>query len=158
MGGRGILAAVVAVLAVAAVFVGLGIAYDASFYGVAAIIAAVAFAAAMLGLMALLLTLVGTVRELTHSVEQLTEQAVPLLGGIGETVGGVNTELARLDTIVANVQHISGAAEGIADVVHSAVANPLIKAIAFTTGTGAALRTARTARRATKRAEQEAAR
>ena len=33
-------------------------------------------------------------------------------------------------------------AENIAEVVHTAVANPLIKAIAFTTGTGVALRAA----------------
>ena len=50
---------------------------------------------------------------------------------------------ARVDAIVASVQHISGTAEDIADVVHAAVANPLIKAIAFATGTGAAMRAAR---------------
>jgi methyl-accepting chemotaxis protein len=146
MRSRGVLLAVVAVVLVAGVFVGLGIAFDASFFGVAAIIAAVAFGASMLGLMALLLTLVGTVQELTHSVEQITEQTVPLIGGVNETVAGVNTELARLDGVMASVQHISGTAENIADVVHAAVANPLIKAVAFTTGTGVALRAARKTR------------
>lgn len=145
MRSRGVLVAVVLAAVVVAVFVALGWLLDASFFGVAAIIAAVAFAASMLGLMALLLTLVGTVRELTHSVEQVTAQTLPLLDGISETVSGVNTELARLDAVVASVQQISHSAEGIADVVHTAVANPLIKAIAFATGTSVALKAAKKA-------------
>lgn len=138
--------AVIAVLVVATGFVLLGVTLDeANYYGIAAIIAAVAFGATMLGLMALLLTLVGTVQELTHTVEKITEQTVPLLGGVNETVAGINTELARLDTIVASVQHISGQAESIADVVHAAVANPLIKAMAFVSGTAVALKATRKA-------------
>jgi uncharacterized protein YoxC len=147
MRSRGVLASVVAVLAVAAGFVAAGVLLDASFYGVAAIIAAVAFGGSMVGLMALLLTLVGTVRELTRTVEQVTEQTIPLLGGVNETVAGVNAELARVDTIVASVQHISATGERIADVVHTAVANPLIKALAFASGTGVAMRTARKAKK-----------
>ena len=144
MRSRGVLAAVVATLVVAAGFVAAAVLLrDASYAGIAAIIAAVAFGASMLGLMSLLLTLVGTVRELTQTVERITDQTVPLLGGINETVAGVNTELARVDTVVASVQRISGTAENIAEVVHTAVANPLIKAIAFTTGTGVALRAAK---------------
>ena len=147
MKSRGVLSAVALTLVVAGVFVAVGaLLRDASFFGIAAIIAAVAFGASMLGLMALLLTLVGTVRELTATVERITDQTVPLLGGINETVAGVNTELARLDTVVASVQRISGTAENIAEVVHTAVANPLIKAIAFTTGTGVALRAAKKVR------------
>ena len=145
MKSRAILLSVIAVLAVAAGFVLVGVLLDASYLGVAAIIAAVAFGASMLGLMSLLLSLIGTVRELTSAVEQVTDQTVPLMSGLGETVAGVNTEIARLDSIVASVQHISGTAENIADVVHAAVANPLIKAVAFTTGTSAALKAARKA-------------
>jgi len=143
MKSKTLLLSVAATLLVAAGFVVLGVFTDASYGGIAAIIAAVAFGASMLGLMSLLLTLVGTVRELTSSVEQLTNQTVPLLSGINETVAGVNTELARVDTIVASVQHISGQAEGIADVVHAAVANPLIKVLAFATGTRVAIKAAR---------------
>jgi methyl-accepting chemotaxis protein len=147
MGARGIIASVLGVLIVAVGFVVAGAQLDVSPGGVAAIIAAVAFGAGMLGLMALLLSLIGTVRELTTAVHQVTEQTVPLLSSVNETVAGVNTELARVDTIVANVQSISSTAENIADVVHAAVANPLIKAVAFASGTGVALKTAR---RATK--------
>lgn len=143
MRSKAVLSSVVVSLVVAGVFVVLGFVFDENFFGVAAIVAAVAFGASMLGLMALLVSLVATVQQLTHTVEQVTEQTVPLLGGVNETVAGVNTELARLDTIVASVQHISGKAEGIADVVHDAVANPLIKAIAFVSGTGAALKAAK---------------
>src|SRR3712207_9131311 len=88
----GVLAAVLATIVVAAGFVAAGIFYDVSPGGVAAIVAAVAFGACMLGLMALLMTLVGTVRELTVTVERITEQTMPLLGSVNETVAGVNTE------------------------------------------------------------------
>lgn len=135
--------AVALVVVIAVGFVLAGSQLDVSPFGVAAIIAAVAFGAGMLGLMALLLTLIGTVRELTSAVEQVTDQTVPLLSSVNETVAGVNTELARVDAIVASVQHISGQAEGIADVVHTAVTNPLIKGIAFVSGAGTAMRSAR---------------
>lgn len=135
------LAAVVVIVG----FVLLGIFADASFAGIAAIVAAVAFGAAMLGLMSLLLTLVGTVRELTSTVRQLTDQAVPMIAGLNETVSGINTELARVDAIVGSVQHISDQAAGLADIVHTAVANPLIKAIAFATGTRVAMKAAKKA-------------
>ncbi|MGH8906451.1 MAG: DUF948 domain-containing protein [Egibacteraceae bacterium] len=125
-------------------FVLLGVAFEnASFGGIAAIIAAVAFGAAMLGLMSLLLSLVATVRELTSTVRRMTDQAIPMLTSLNETVSGLNTELARLDAIVGSVQHISSKAMGVADVVHTAVANPLIKAIAFFAGTRVAVKAAK---------------
>lgn len=145
MRSKAVLASVVVTLVVAAVFVVLGFVFEENFLGVAAILAAVAFGAAMVGVMAVLVALVGTVQELTRAVEQVTEQTVPLLGGVNETVAGINTELARVDSIVANVQHISGRAESMADVLHAAVANPLIKAIAFATGTRVALKAAKKA-------------
>lgn len=147
MSARGVAVAVVLVLVVAAGFVAAGVAMDATFFGVAAIIAAVAFGALMVGLMALVLTLMGTIRELTRTVQQVTEQTLPLLNGFNETIAGVNTELARLDSVVASVQHISSRGERVADVVHDAVANPLIKAMAFVSGTGAAVRSARRSKR-----------
>lgn len=133
----------VIVAVVAAIFVGLGLAYDASYVGVAAIVAAVGFGAAMVGVLALLANLVSTVQQLTTTVKQITDETVPLLGSVNETVAGVNTELARIDTIVASVQQISYRAEGVAGVLQAAVANPLIKGIAFVTGTRAAAKAAR---------------
>ncbi len=143
MGTRGIVAIGIAVVLVAAGFVLAGAELEVNAGGVAAILAAVAFGAGMLGLMALLLTLMGTVQELTSAVKQVTDQTIPLLSSVNETVAGVNTELARVDSIVASVQQISGTAENIAEVVHAAVANPLIKAVAFASGTSVALKAAR---------------
>lgn len=136
----GLLAAVAVVVIVGLVL--LGVLADASFGGIAAIVAAVAFGASMLGLMSLLLTLVGTVRELTVAVERVTDETVPLLGNVAETVAGVNTELARVDAIMGSVQHVSRNAERVSDVVSAAVANPVIKAMAFVTGTRAAIKVA----------------
>lgn len=131
------------VLVVAAVFAGLGVAFGSNFLGVAAIVAAVGFAAAMVGVLAVLANLVTTVQQLTTTVNRITDETVPLLGGLNETVSGVNTELARVDSIVASVQQITYRAEGVAGVLQSAVANPLIKGIAFVTGTRAAAKAAR---------------
>jgi uncharacterized protein YoxC len=131
------------VFVIAVAFVGLGLVYDTNFYGVAAIVAAVGFGAAMVGLLALLANLVTTVQQLTRSVERITDETVPLLSSVNETIGGVNTELARVDTIVASVQQITYRAEGVAGVLQAALANPLIKGIAFVTGTRAAIKAAR---------------
>ncbi len=143
MGRVGVSAAIIAVLVIAVGFVVAGTTLDVSPFGVAAIIAAVAFGAGMIGLMALLLSLVTTVRELTRSVEELTNETVPVIGSVNETLSGVNTELARVDAIMANVQSISETADNLADVVRTAVANPLIKVVAFGAGTSAAVRSAR---------------
>ncbi|QBI21495.1 DUF948 domain-containing protein [Egibacter rhizosphaerae] len=143
MRNAAVIASVVIALAVAAVFVVLGFIFDENFFGVAAILAAVAFGATMLGLMAVLVSLVSTVNELTRTVSEITEHTTPILTDVNETVAGVNTELARVDSIVASVQHVSTRAESIADVLHTAVTNPLIKAIAFVSGATAAARRAR---------------
>lgn len=132
------------VLVVAAAFVVLGIFVGgANFFGVAAVVAAVGFSAAMVGVLMVLANLVSTVQRLTMAVQRITDETVPLLGGVNETVSGINTELARVDSIVASVQQISHHAEGVAGVLQSAVANPLIKGIAFATGTRAAVKAAR---------------
>ena len=91
----------------------------------------------------LLLTLIGTVRELTHAVERVTDETVPLLANVGQTVAGVNTELERVDVIVANVQKVSDHTEKLTGVLREAVANPVIKVLAFAAGTRTALRAAR---------------
>lgn len=143
MGSKAVVAAVAVTLVAALGFVVLGATYAENYYGVAAILAAVAFGAAMVGVMSVLVSLVGTVQQLTRTVESLTEEAVPLLSGVSETVSGVNTELARVDAIVGSAQHVAGRAEQIADLVHAAVANPIIKTMAFFTGAKVALRTAR---------------
>lgn len=143
MSRRGVALSVVCVVIVAAGFVAVGVAFDVSPGGVAAILAAVGFGAAMIGLLALLLTVMGVVRELTVTVKELTDTTVPLLKGVSETVSGVNTELARVDSIIASAQHVSARAEGVADLVHAAVSNPLIKLISFGAGSSAAVRAAR---------------
>ncbi|GEM_PF-1838888 len=143
MRSKAVLASVVVTLLVALGFVVLGFVFEENFLGVAAILGAVAFGAAMVGLMSVLVSLVGTVQQLTRTVESVTEETLPLLSGVNETISGVNTELARVDSIVASAQHVSGRAEQIADVLHTAITNPLIKVIAFASGAGAAARSAR---------------
>ncbi len=143
MSSRTVALSVALALGFALVLVLIGATLDVSAPGIAAIVAAVAFGAGMLGLMSLLLTLIGTVRELTTAVERVTDQTVPLLEGVNETVSGVNTNLARVDTIVANVQHISVNAEKISDVLQVAVASPVIKAMAYASGARTAVRSLR---------------
>ena len=143
MRSKAVIGSVVVTLLVALGFVVLGFVFEENYFGVAAILGAVGFGAAMVGLMSLLVSLVGTVQELTRTVEAITEETVPLLTGGNETVAGVNTELARVDSIVASAQHVSTRAEQIADVLHTAITNPLIKGVAFASGASAAFRAAR---------------
>ena len=98
---KGVLAALIAVVVVAGLFVLAGVLLDASFFGVPAIIAAVAFGSAMLGLMAVLLTLVSTVRELTTTVQRVTDEKGRTLSCPGAIITGyAYYKLGRMATQV----------------------------------------------------------
>lgn len=140
---KAVVASVIVTLLVAAGFAVLGIATDSSFFGIAVLVASVGLGAALVGVMAVLVSLVGTVQRLTLSLEEVTAQSLSLLGGVTETVSGVNTELARVDSIIANAQHVSERAQSVSDVLHAALTTPIIKLMAFGTGTRVAVQTAR---------------
>lgn len=106
----------------------------------ALIIAAAFWGLLVIGLCFVLVAVVRLVDETAKLVHGITDQTVPLIGGLGDTVAGVNVELARVDTIVAGVQSITTTTDHLVAVVHTTVATPLIKAVAYTRAAGVVVR------------------
>lgn len=125
--------------------------------GIAALIAAGAFAMLVLVLSVPILRLRHTVDAATRTLQQVNERTGPLLDNVNQTVDnvntalnqvqvtldGVNVQLARVDVMT---QHAQAAVANVSNLVHvvtATAANPLVKVAAF----GYGLRRANRARR-----------
>lgn len=112
----------------------------------AALIAAIGFAALMLFLCFAVLKLAKTVEQTQKLVAGITDKTVPLLGEVTTSVVHVNQELTRVDAITANVQSISGNVSALTSVFAATLGSPVIKIAAFSYGVRSA---------ATKRREKD---
>lgn len=112
----------------------------------AALIAAIGFAALMLFLCFAVLKLARTVEQTQKLVAGITDKTVPLLGEVTTSVVHVNQELTRVDAITANVQSISGNVSALTSVFAATLGSPVIKVAAFSYGVRSA---------ATKRKEKD---
>jgi uncharacterized protein YoxC len=108
--------------------------------GLAAIIAAVAWAGLVVFLSILVFQLSVTVRETATMVDDIRKETVPLLHEVTGTVKSVNKELERVDGMVESAGNIVKSAERISSVVEQAVSSPLIKLAAFGAGASRAVR------------------
>jgi len=78
--------------------------------------------------------LLRTVRELRHEAEALAEEAQRLLDEVAETARQAGAEVQRVDRMVASAEAISEAVGSASRLVGGAVAEPVIKAVAFASG------------------------
>ena len=108
--------------------------------GLAAIIAAVAWAGLVVFLSIMVFQLAIAVRETATLVNDIRQETVPLLHEVTGTVKSVNKELERVDGMVESAGNIVRSAERISSVVEQAVSSPLIKLAAFGAGASRAMR------------------
>lgn len=113
---------------------------------VGAIVAALAFVVLVAVLTVILTRISWTLSSVQSLVEDVHKTAVPVLTELRETVTTLNVEMERVDTIVASAESVAWSASNVAGLVSTAVSNPLIKAIAFLAGIGAAARAFRKGR------------
>lgn len=113
---------------------------------IAALVAAFAFVVLVAVITVMLTRLSGTLTSVQTLVQDLHQTTVPVLTELRETVTTVNVEMERLDSIIASAESVASSASNVANLVSTAVSNPLIKAIAFLAGTGAAARALRKGR------------
>jgi uncharacterized protein YoxC len=113
--------------------------------GIAALIAAGAFAMLVLVLAVPILRLRHTVDAATRALRDVADRTGPMLNSVNTsidnvntaltqvhtTLDGVNVQLARVDTITENVAHVSANVANLSTVVSAAAANPLVKVAAF---------------------------
>lgn len=108
--------------------------------GIAAITAAIAWAALVVFLSILVFQLSVTARETATLVDDIRKETVPLLHEVTGTVKSVNKELERVDGMVESAGNIVKSAERLSSVVEQAVSSPLIKIAAFGAGASRAMR------------------
>ena len=82
----------------------------------------------------------STLRQLRSAIEDLRRETLPVVHEMRVTVGQANVELERVDTLLGTAESISSTVDSASRLAYLAFSNPVIKAIAFASGTGRAAR------------------
>ena len=101
---------------------------------VAALIAAVAGAILVVGLLFALASFTTTLRTTRAAVEELRRETVPLLTSMRATLEQANAELARVDTLLGTAESVGTTVDSASRLAYLAFSNPVIKAMAFGAG------------------------
>lgn len=113
---------------------------------VAAVIVAVASGMALVVLIWAVVALNRTLRDMRAAIEDLRKETLPVVSEMRVAVGQANVELERVDTLLGTAESISTTVDSASRLAYLAFSNPVIKAIAFASGTGRAARRFRRAR------------
>jgi uncharacterized protein YoxC len=83
---------------------------------------------------AIITNLFRVVTSIKNLIDGVANETVPIIHEAGNSVKLVNKEIERVDAVLGSVQKVSQNVELISDTVRVAVANPLVKAVAFFSG------------------------
>lgn len=106
----------------------------------AAVVVTLVVAVAVIGLLLVLRSLVSAMTTLRVSVEDLRRQTIPLVSDMQVTVRQANAELARVDTLLDTAESISNTVDSASRLAYLMFSNPVVKALAFASGTSRAWR------------------
>jgi uncharacterized protein YoxC len=106
----------------------------------AAVVVAVASGIAVAVLVFAVFALNRTLKQLRGAVEDLRQETLPVVQEMRTTVGQANVELERVDSLLGTAESISTTVDSASRLAYLAFSNPVIKAIAFASGTGRAAR------------------
>ena len=107
---------------------------------IAAVIGSVVGTLVVVGFFVAFLGLLRTLRTLTQSIEELRREVTPLAAQWRGTVEQANAELQRVDALLTTGESVGQTVDAASRLAYLALSNPIIKLVAFTSGTGAALR------------------
>jgi len=106
----------------------------------AAVIVAGCSVVAVVLLAVAMIALVRTLRAMRDVAHQLRTETVPVLDDLRETVDVANLEIERLDRLVTTAESVTGTVDSASRLAYVAMANPVIKGVAFASGTARAAR------------------
>lgn len=106
----------------------------------AAIIVAIASILGVVVLVVALISLTRTLATIRLSVEQMRRETLPVIDELQRTVAQANADLERLDTLLDSATSVTNTVDSASQLAYLAFSNPVIKAIAFATGTARATR------------------
>ncbi len=107
---------------------------------VAVLVASCAASVAAVASLAAVVLLGRRVRELGRTVEVLHRETVPLVREARVVVEEAATEMVRVGDVLGSAESVSATVDSASRLAYRAFANPVVKVLAFGTGTGAALR------------------
>jgi hypothetical protein len=106
----------------------------------AAVIVAACSVVAVVLLAVALVSLVRTLRALREVATVLRNETVPVLDDMRDTIEAANYEIMRLDSLVTTAESVTGTVDSASRLAYIAMANPVIKGVAFASGTARAAR------------------
>ncbi|MGH9191635.1 MAG: hypothetical protein ACRDZ0_04070 [Acidimicrobiales bacterium] len=106
----------------------------------AAVIVATASVVAVVLLAVGVVALLRTLRALREVAQLLRTETVPVLDDLRDTVDAANGEIERLDHLVTTAESVTGTVDSASRLAYIAMANPVIKGVAFASGTAKAAR------------------
>jgi len=112
----------------------------------AAVIVAIASVVAVVLLAVALVSVTRTLRAIRDTVEQLRRETVPMVSDLQHTVRQANSELERIDQVLVSAESVSATVESVSHLAYLAFSNPVIKVLAFATGTAKATKALRRGR------------
>jgi uncharacterized protein YoxC len=114
---------------------------------VAAVAAVVVLLVAVVALLVVVRALMRSLRLLDVTVAELRRGTVPLVDDAQRALQRVNAELERVDALLDTAQSVGATVDSASRLAYLAFSNPLIKTMAFASGTGRAFRRLRRRRR-----------
>ncbi|CAN5221859.1 hypothetical protein BH18ACT4_BH18ACT4_07520 [soil metagenome] len=106
----------------------------------AAVIIACATVAAAVIMIWAATALTRTVGELRATLGDLQRETLPVVTELRGTVVTANAELERVHELLGTAESVSATVDSASRLAHTALVNPMIKAVAFTAGTRGAAR------------------
>ena len=112
-----------------------------------AILVTVVATVVLIGLLAVVWTLVRTMRAMRAGADELRRESLELLADMRDALGVASGQLDRADRLLGTAESISTRVDTASRQVYQTLTNPVVKVLAFGTGTRTA---ARRLRRATR--------
>lgn len=106
----------------------------------AAVIVAGCSVAAVVLLVVAVVALVRTLRALREVATLVRTEGAPVLDDMRDTIEAANYEIMRLDGLVSTAESVTGTVDSASRLAYIAMANPVIKGVAFASGTAKAAR------------------
>ena len=101
----------------------------------AAVIIAVASVVGVGVLDVLAVSMQRTLKSMERAVDALVSEAVPVVNDLRSTVNQTNAELERVDGLLETAESISQTVDSASRLAYLAMSNPVIKTMAFASGT-----------------------
>ena len=112
----------------------------------AAIIVAIASIVGVVVLVFALVSLTRTLTTLRLSIEELRRETLPVIDEMQRTVTQANADLERLDALLDSATSVTNTVDSASQLAYLVFSNPVIKAVAFASGTARAAKALRRGR------------